>query len=158
MSFCNHCRFCVTGWLVPWTTSLYREGLGVWSAREKSLEILRRGWEFNPGHGEDRQWAIPLSYHDWLNSYINYINSLVTNIGNEIGLFGSSQHKTPICIACIYSSASTQQRTILEWCLLCNRNSKLLRLHWDLFPQQWHHICLFIISECQFVLPVWSER
>ena len=36
------------------------------SAREKSLEILRRGWELNPGHGEDRQWAIPLSYHDWL--------------------------------------------------------------------------------------------
>jgi len=23
------------------------------SAREKSLEILRRGWELNPGHGED---------------------------------------------------------------------------------------------------------
>ena len=38
--------------------------VGVWSAREKSLEILRRGWESNPGHGEDRQWAIPLSYHD----------------------------------------------------------------------------------------------
>ena len=36
------------------------------SARGKSLEILRRGWELNPGHGEDRQWAIPLSYHDWL--------------------------------------------------------------------------------------------
>ena len=36
------------------------------SAREKSLEILCRGWELNPGHGEDRQWAIPLSYHDWL--------------------------------------------------------------------------------------------
>jgi len=25
------------------------------SAREKSLEILRHGWELNPGHGEDRQ-------------------------------------------------------------------------------------------------------
>jgi len=25
------------------------------SAREKSLEIPRRGWELNPGHGEDRQ-------------------------------------------------------------------------------------------------------
>ena len=36
----------------------------VWSAREKSLEILRHGWELNPGHGEDRQWAIPPSYHD----------------------------------------------------------------------------------------------
>jgi len=36
----------------------------VWSAREKSLEILRRGRELNPGHREDRQrdsfshWAI----------------------------------------------------------------------------------------------------
>ena len=36
----------------------------VWSAREKSLKILQRGWELNPGHREDRQWAIPLSYHD----------------------------------------------------------------------------------------------
>jgi len=36
----------------------------VWSAREKSLEILRHGGELNPGHGEDRQWAIPLSYHN----------------------------------------------------------------------------------------------
>jgi len=56
----------------------------VWSTREKSLEILRRGRKLNtgyrmdrqwntfilplsyqdPGHGEDRQWAIPLSYHD----------------------------------------------------------------------------------------------
>ena len=48
--------------------SFYNAGSGrvgrVWSAREKSLEILRRGWELNPGHGEDRQWAIPLSYHD----------------------------------------------------------------------------------------------
>jgi len=35
------------------------------SAREKSLEILRRGLELNPGHGEDRQWTIPLSYHGW---------------------------------------------------------------------------------------------
>ena len=38
----------------------------VLSAREKSLEILRRGWELNPGHGEDRQGAIPLSYHGWI--------------------------------------------------------------------------------------------
>jgi len=40
------------------------------SAREKFLEILRRGWELNPGHKEDRQWAIPLSYHDWLSLLI----------------------------------------------------------------------------------------
>ena len=32
----------------------------------KSLGILRRGWELNPGHREGIQWAIPLSYHDWL--------------------------------------------------------------------------------------------
>ena len=34
-----------------------RTGWRVWSARE----ILRRGCELNPGHREDRQWAIPLS-------------------------------------------------------------------------------------------------
>jgi len=28
----------------------------VWSVREKSLEILRHGWELKLGHGEDRQW------------------------------------------------------------------------------------------------------
>jgi len=30
------------------------------SVREKSLEILRRDWELNPGHGEDR-----LSYNSY---------------------------------------------------------------------------------------------
>ena len=30
----------------------------VWSAREKSFKILHRGRELNPGHKEDRQWAI----------------------------------------------------------------------------------------------------
>ena len=34
----------------------------VCSVREKYLEILHRGNELNPGHREDRQWAIPLSY------------------------------------------------------------------------------------------------
>jgi len=34
-------------------------------ARGNSLEILRRGWESNPGHREDRPWAIPLSYRAW---------------------------------------------------------------------------------------------
>ena len=38
----------------------------VWSAREKSLKILPRGWELNPGRREDRYWAIPLSYREWL--------------------------------------------------------------------------------------------
>jgi len=32
-------------------------------SQKKSLEILRHGWELNMGHREDRQWAIPLSYH-----------------------------------------------------------------------------------------------
>jgi len=39
----------------------------VWSAREKSLEILRHGWELHPSHREDRQWDsffLPPSYHD----------------------------------------------------------------------------------------------
>ena len=43
----------------------------VWSARKKSLGILRRGWELNPGHREARQWAIPLSYQDCHYLYIN---------------------------------------------------------------------------------------
>jgi len=35
--------------------------------QKKSLEILRHGWELNPGLGEDRQWdsfILPLSYRD----------------------------------------------------------------------------------------------
>jgi len=60
-----------TGCVVPlrgdWAI-FYHAGSGrvgrVWSAREKSLEILRHGWELNPGRRKDRQWAIPLSYHD----------------------------------------------------------------------------------------------
>jgi len=39
--------------------------MGAW---EKSLEILSRSWKVNPGRGEGRQWAIPLSFHDWLKS------------------------------------------------------------------------------------------
>jgi len=36
----------------------------MWSARKKSFEILYDGRELNPGHRKERQWAIPLSYHD----------------------------------------------------------------------------------------------
>jgi len=32
--------------------------------RNNPFELLHHGWELNPGHREDRQWAIPLSYHD----------------------------------------------------------------------------------------------
>jgi len=49
------------------------------SAREKSLEILLRGWELNPGHEEDRQWAIPLSYLDpghWGGQTVSYPTEL----------------------------------------------------------------------------------
>jgi len=49
----------------------------VWSARGKSLEILRRGWESNPGHREDRQRAFPLSYHDWLHTQYPVLFSCV---------------------------------------------------------------------------------
>ena len=46
----------------------------VWSAREKSLEILHRGWELNPGHREDRQWdRQTLSYRDWANLIAKYL-------------------------------------------------------------------------------------
>ena len=30
-----------------------------WSARKRSLEIRRHGWELNPGQREDRQWDHP---------------------------------------------------------------------------------------------------
>jgi len=42
---------------------LYHAGSGwvgrVWSAREKSLEMLPHGWELNSGHREDSQWLGP---------------------------------------------------------------------------------------------------
>jgi len=40
----------------------------VWPPRERSLEIIRRGWEWHPGHWEDRQWNVfipSLSCHAW---------------------------------------------------------------------------------------------
>ena len=63
------------------------------SAREKSLEILRRGWELNLGHGEDRQRAIPLSYHDCL-----LIKDQQTreNLGQSCGL--STYLKRPVMV------------------------------------------------------------
>ena len=61
------------GEIEPFSATLAQVGRA-WSAKEKSLEILRRGWESNPGHREDRQWAIPLSCHDWLlHLYVCYI-------------------------------------------------------------------------------------
>jgi len=58
--------------------------VGVWSAREKSLEMLRRGWELNPGHREDRQWAIPhadLIFVILFGSY-SWLNSVAWSIGS----------------------------------------------------------------------------
>jgi len=57
-----------TGWVAPlrgdWAIFCHA-GSGrvgrVWSARKNSLEILRRGWELNPGHREDSEllhWVI----------------------------------------------------------------------------------------------------
>ena len=42
----------------------------MWSAWEKSLDILRHCREWKPVHREDRQWAIPLSYHDTEHRYM----------------------------------------------------------------------------------------
>jgi len=56
----------------------------LWSAREKSLEILRHGWELNPSHGEDRQWdalILPLSYHDRPKTITE---SQISSLGKEI--------------------------------------------------------------------------
>jgi len=64
----------------------YNAGSGqvgkVWSARKKSLGILRRGWELNPGHREARQWAIPLSYQDCLYLYLQEYFLLTFKVGN----------------------------------------------------------------------------
>ena len=68
----------------------------VWSAREKSFEILLRGWELNPGHRGDRPWAIPLSYHDWVTHPLAYViiqcwgYCAVTHWNREYGMASSS--------------------------------------------------------------------
>jgi len=73
-----------------------------WAAREKSLEILRHGWELNPGHGEDRQWAIPLSY--W--TVLKWCNWGATSLSHRLYFPRSDKTEVPICyrkINVIYS-------------------------------------------------------
>jgi len=60
--------------------------------RKTILKILHRGWELNPVHREDRQWAIPLSYHDWLSQLYHttpplfaLCNGFTTPLASEIG-------------------------------------------------------------------------
>jgi len=48
----------------------------VWSGREKPFEILHCDRELNPGQKEDRQWAIPLSYHDWGIEHLLFLRAL----------------------------------------------------------------------------------
>ena len=51
--------FLLKGEIEPFSATLAQSWVGrVWSAGEKPLEILCHGWELNPGHKEDRQWAI----------------------------------------------------------------------------------------------------
>jgi len=68
------------GWLRGDWAIFYHAGPGwvgrVWSAGEKSLEILRRGWDWNPAYGENRQWGtfiFPLSYHDCVSSFFTAV-------------------------------------------------------------------------------------
>ena len=61
---CPQAVWCLWEKIEPFSATLAQDGLAECDQPAKSLEILRRGWELNPGHGEDRQWAIPLSYHD----------------------------------------------------------------------------------------------
>jgi len=56
--------------LPRWLRRIWRSVI----SQAKSLEIFCHGRELNPCHREDRQWAIPLSYHDWRN-VLSQINS-----------------------------------------------------------------------------------
>ena len=82
---CSLSMGCMVSLRGDWAT-FYNAGSGwvgkKWSARKKSLGILRRGWELNPGHREARQWAIPLSYQDCF--YVNLEESflLTIKVGN----------------------------------------------------------------------------
>jgi len=63
-SRCPQVVWCHWGEIEPFSATLAQDGLAECDRPGKNpLKILRRGWELNPGHGEDRQWAISLSYH-----------------------------------------------------------------------------------------------
>jgi len=73
---------------------------GVWSAREKSLGIPHRGWELNPGRREDRQWAIPLSYHDWVATMLQLYHHFKIVKGHNHSR--SSQYQLQICESSLF--------------------------------------------------------
>ena len=75
----------------------------VWSAKEKSLEILRHGRKLNPGHGEDRQWdtfILPLSYHEWL--AVNEVYEFIQHAqhSTHIWLYNQSSDTSTHIIMC----------------------------------------------------------
>jgi len=67
------------GWAVSlrgYWTILCHDGSG--RVGRVSLEILCHGWERNPGHRADRQWAIPQSYHDQIFSELPFLSTGIT--------------------------------------------------------------------------------
>ena len=53
---CPQVVWCHGGEIEPFSVTLAQDGLTKCDQPEiKSFEILRRGWELNPGHREDRQ-------------------------------------------------------------------------------------------------------
>jgi len=59
--------------------------LAVWSARERSLEILRHDWVLNQGHKDDRQWDT-CNFHraimtGWLIYLIPNLDSWLLEVG-----------------------------------------------------------------------------
>jgi len=80
---------CLWGEIEPFSATLAQDGLAECDQPGKSLEILHRGWELNPGHGEDRQWASPLSYHD---PGIKYMLFLPLHLVRWSGLVNTHTH------------------------------------------------------------------
>jgi len=68
------------GEIEPFSATLAQDNWQSVFSQAKSLEILRHGWDLNPGHREDRQWdafILPLSYHDWLiNTSVKWLRAL----------------------------------------------------------------------------------
>jgi len=66
---CPQAVWCHWGKIEPFPATRAPDELAeCWSAREKSLEILGRGWELNPSQGADSEihsFSHALSYHDW---------------------------------------------------------------------------------------------
>jgi len=57
---CPQVIWCPWGEMEPFSATLAQDGL------VECDQSGKNSLKLNPAHREDRQWAIPLSYHDWL--------------------------------------------------------------------------------------------